>query len=153
MWTAPLQPFVLPVRLRRFEELYKSKVVSNPSASAVSAGAAERIRDELRVTIGVAKDALVTALRGPTVRFCEVPIPEGLPPVVGIYSGQLYHLIKSARPSTEIRSEEELKIPLMKAILGESNLRVLDYKGRKYYTAPLEAWSAALGITPTVTSV
>ena len=59
VWSAPHQPFVLPARIRSFEQLYKQHVVSDPAAARFggattaaqvtqsTAGAAQRLSQGL----------------------------------------------------------------------------------------------------------
>jgi uncharacterized protein len=151
MWTAPLQPFVLPVRLRSFQDLYGDRVNRSADAPAVKAEAAARIAREIQESLADTKRALLGALQAPTVKFVTLPIASATgDALVGIFSGQLYYLIKEAKRATDIQTEEELKIPLMTSILGESNLRIVEYGGRKYFAAPLRAWTSALGEAPQV---
>jgi hypothetical protein len=146
MWTAPLQPFVLPVRLRSFQELFEGSVKLSADAPAIKAGAAQSILHEIQESIADTKQSLLDALKAKNVKFVRIPAQSpGSEELVGIYSGQLFYLIQECKSDTDIQTEEELKHPLMTAILGESNLRVVDFKGKKYYAAPMKAWTDALG--------
>lgn len=149
MWSAPRQPFVLPVRVRNFSELYGKNVQKEGNVAHVrAAGAAEITADMAKAMEGITL-RLQNSLKGKNVRLVSIPI-EGKPgqELVGVYSGQLYHLIKDAKTPTDLQSEAELKRPLMSSILGESQLQIVIHNQKEYYAAPIEAWTTALGKRP-----
>jgi hypothetical protein len=66
-----------------------------------------------------------------------------------IYSGQLYRLIEKLKTPADAHKAEQLKKPLMSAILGEGNFHIIKHGERDYYCATRESWEAA-GIIPRI---
>jgi uncharacterized protein len=150
MWSAPLQPFVLPVRLRNFEELYKGSTVMSSTAPEVQAAAAAEVKHELHEAISVIADKMRAALRAKNVKFVALPPAKpGGEALTGVYGGQLFYLLQAAKPPNETRSEEELKLPVMSAILGEGNLQIVEHGEKRYFAATSDAWKAGIGLIPT----
>lgn len=149
MWSAPLQPFVLPVRVRSFEAIYREKVNLTSTAPAIDAAAANAVKHELLDALNVIAASLRPALKAKSVKWVDVPAKiEGGPPLLGIKAGQLYYLLKDAKPANETRSEEELKKPVLGVILGEGNFQLLKHEGSDYFCATAEVWKAGLGFAP-----
>ena len=61
----------------------------------------------------------------------------------GVYSGQLYHLIKEIKHPTDTTPEEQFKPILLNFILGEGILKVHHVKGKDYFCATEEQWTKA----------
>jgi len=148
MWSAPHQPFVLPVRVRDFGELYQGNVSKDPAAPAQKTRAEKIVRD-LAGSLNELSKSLLQLFLGQNVKFVKVPaaFPDGREGV-GVYSGQLYHLIKEAKTGSEIRTEEQLKRPLMSLLFGEGAWVLKEYAGRDYYCAAPEDWKRVLGSAP-----
>lgn len=147
MWSAPHQPFVLPVRVRDFKELYEKGISTDPGSKSLCDIRAQTILKAVSQAIERLRDGLTSALKGPGVKFVRVAnaLPNG-GEGVGIYSGQLYHLIKSLKTPADTQTEDQLKMPLMTAILGEGNVHVAEHiNGREYYCAGLSEWKRGLG--------
>ncbi|MDG6913598.1 MAG: ATP-binding protein, partial [Nitrososphaerota archaeon] len=154
MWSAPHQPFVLPVRIRLFEEGYRENIKTDPQAPAVGKTRAQTIREEVARTFEDTVGRLKEALRANNVKFVRLPpIQPGGKDLVGVWSSQLFHLVRTSKGPEDLRSENELKRPLMELVLGESNLHVLPLKGREYYAAELDVWEKVLDKTLVLSEV
>lgn len=145
MWSAPHQPFVLPVRVRSFEDLYRANVTRESGARSPERTLATEVVESLSGATTRLRDALLEQLAQPNVKWVRIPggLSDGSDGV-GVYSGQLYYAIKEIKTAADTQSEEQLKGELLTAILGEGVLQVADYKGREYYCAPLSQWETAL---------
>ena len=145
MWSAPHQPFVLPVRVRSFEDLYRANVTNDKDGApgqAPAVTAAQQVTAALAGAADRLKEALRQRLGGPKVKW--VRVPNGAT-TVGIYTGQLYYLIKEIKTPADTQSEEQLKGELLAGILGAGAVTVKEHGGKDYYCAPLEAWEKAIG--------
>ena len=94
MWSAPRQPFVLPVRIRDFEKLYKEHIVDNkdePEYPASSARSISRVYDE---KLKVLAEALRERLKAKRETLSTMNFNDG---DFGIYDGQLYFLVKEVK--------------------------------------------------------
>ncbi len=142
MWSAPKQPFVLPVRIQSFEGQYENEVkkdgldviYSNSPALEVK----KAIQEKLNKLADLLREKIISQKsRGLSTKLLEI---DGIE-YYGIYSGQLYHLIKDIKPSDELRTENQL-MPMLTNILLEDNLQILedDNDGRKYYAAEKRFW-------------
>jgi len=156
MWSAPHQPFVLPVRVRDFELLYKKHVVAAESGLAPTHETrAAKIRQQLSERVADLAEQLLGKLREGGVKYVRIPDAlafgvEG----VGVLSGQLYYLIQAMKPAAETQTEERLKRVLMNEIFGEGVAQVKKHSnGKEYYCASLAEWTRALGNQPKVTSL
>ncbi len=146
MWSAPHQPFVLPVRVRSFEDRYRAEVVADRNAEAVAAPRAEEVRAALGGALDRLANALRDRLRQPNVRWVRTPAVAA--DALGVYSGQLYHLIREIRQPSDTQSEDELKHVLLTRLLGEGALTVIEQDGRDYFGARVADWERALGVIP-----
>lgn len=153
MWSAPHQPFVLPVRVRDFKELYQKGINTDPGAQCLGDIRAQTILKAVSQALERLKNELASALKGSGVRFVRVPdaLPGGREGV-GVYSGQLYHLIRNLKTPADTQTEDQLKMPLMTAIFGEGNVHIADANGREYYCAALSEWERVLGKEPKLTN-
>lgn len=150
MWSAPHQPFVLPVRLRDFGEVYKGKICRDEQAQAIEdTGAGEVIQAESDAVADV-KNKLLEQLKERNTKYYRVPqaIPGG-EDGLGIYDGRLYYLIKKIKSPEDPRTENELKRPILTLLLGEGNLHIVEYKGKQYYCATPQNWERVIGRKPT----
>ncbi len=139
MWSAPHQPFVLPVRVRSFESIYGGNVNLDSKAEAISAPS-EKVNQKLAVRHTALSERLKGLLKGSNVRLVELAED-----VVGIYRGQLYHLIKEAKSADDYESENELMEPLLKAVLGVEKLNQKTHGKKEYFCARKAAWIQSLG--------
>ncbi|HVP77855.1 MAG TPA: DUF87 domain-containing protein [Thermodesulfobacteriota bacterium] len=140
MWSAPLQPFVLPVRVRSFEELYHANVKHDPATEPVKETPAQRIHKDVSNRLDDLAQKLRESLKTPGVKFCEIPKVG-----TGIYKGQLYHLIKEIKSLNDYESENQLMEPLLSKILGGVTPKLSSHNNREYYVAGKEDWERALG--------
>lgn len=148
MWCAPLQPFVLPVRIRNFEDLYRKEVRSESSAADNKAALVTTARQVVDEGLNRLRDKLLEALKQPNVKFVE--INHETQKLAGVLSGQLYYLIHDIMTPEDTQSVEQLKHVLMKAVLGESLVSTHKINGKDYFAAPVTRWTEVLGATPRV---
>jgi uncharacterized protein len=150
MWSAPLQPFVLPVRIRSFEQLYSTYVVPPGSrAKAVETmtqgiveAAATRLADRAKVV----REALAKG----NIKWVRVgKLPSGAE-AIGVKAGQVFFVVKELRQPEDTETDDALRDRLMSMIVGEADLHRLDYEGKPYYAATADAWKQALGMEPKV---
>jgi hypothetical protein len=148
MWSAPKQPFVLPVRIRNFEELYSKNVDKSPNKEIFENSAAIAIRKKAEARN---KD-LAESLREKISENKSIHLHSFDNDIQGIYDGLLYMLlkeIKSANKYTdEFRSEDELKLPILQLMLGcDVTIQRADYKEKgkvNFYCAPKNNWNKIL---------
>ncbi len=149
MWSAPHQPFVLPVRLRDFGEVYMGNICKEEQQTQVieDTGAQEVIQAASAAMADV-KNKLLEKLKERNTKYCRVPraMPSG-EDGIGVYGGQLYHLIKESKSPEDPRKEDELKRPILTLLLGEGNLHIAEYEGKPlpYYCATLQNWERVIG--------
>ncbi|MDX2282575.1 MAG: DUF87 domain-containing protein [Bacteroidia bacterium] len=153
MWSAPKQPFVLPVRVKSFESLYETGVETDPDALAFEDSPAVEIRRKAEEGLEKLAQFLLLQLKHESTILSAQSFPEG--DLVGIYYGQLFHLMKQvlAEPDfqDEIRPPDQLYEPILAKIFdcvvvqrtGEH-----PKKGRKaYYCVPASNWKRVMGST------
>ena len=153
MWSAPHQPFVLPVRVRNFESLYYLNVKSDPNEQATRDTQATEIVRSVGETQSRLVDKLKTQLLDPKVKFVRVPnaMPDGSEGI-GVASGQLYYLIKDIKEASDTTPEDALKELLLNMLLGEGAVHQarLETAGKDYFCASEDAWTKALGKEPDI---
>jgi hypothetical protein len=144
MWSAPHQPFVLPVRVRDFGALYQEGIVTDDYAKANGeATAVIGIAEHLRSTFDDLADALKDKLAtDPGVKF--VPVTVQGEEKIGIKSGQLYYLIHDLKDPSITQPEDSLKRPLLESILGEGSIDIHREGGTDYFCAKRELWETKL---------
>ena len=136
MWSAPHQPFVLPVRIRNFDEKHRRPEGAAPDAPEVSR------KQEIDAETSDADKSMAEALsahmreKGRAVKRVSVD------DLQGIKDGQLYHLIREIKPQGELRHENDLKMPLFRLLFPEAETREQD--GEVYFCAPKTAWEKVL---------
>jgi uncharacterized protein len=145
MWSAPHQPFVLPVRVRSFEEAYSPNVKKDSAAAQVTAPQAQQVQAALEGALDRLSQSLTQSLKQPNVRWVRIPqaLPGGVEGV-GIKTGQLYYLIKEIKTPSDTQSEEQLKRVLLDAILGEGVAVLKQHEGADYFCARQDQWETAL---------
>jgi hypothetical protein len=148
MWSAPHQPFVLPVRVRSFEELYNGNVKRDPAIKPEKELPAQRIQKEVSKRQDELAQKLTESLKASNVRFYDIPGTG-----VGIYKGQLYHLIRDIKAPNDYESENQLMEPLLSKILGPQAVKVTSHNNREYYYASKAEWDKALGLSIRITPV
>ncbi len=142
MWSAPHQPFVLPVRVRDFEELYRANVHSTPDETATSTKASDMGR-ELNNDFYQMQDELRNRLENPRqykIKFVNEPQFKGKK---GVYKGQLYHVIKAIKEKFPGNAyvtvpEDRLMLLLLNSLYGEDNvlLRKVGDAEKEYFWIP-----------------
>lgn len=148
MWSAPHQPFVLPVRVRSFEELYNGNVKLDPAIQPEKDIPAQRIQKEVSKRQDELAQKLKESLKGANVKFYDIP-GSG----VGIYRGQLFYLIKEIKAPNDYESENQLMEPLLSKILSEQAVKIASHNNRDYYCASKADWDKALGLSVRTTPV
>jgi threonyl-tRNA synthetase len=146
MWSAPHQPFVLPVRVRNFEGLYKGEVKTGASVNGQMPELVKEIQAAVSDSLARLKAALVEALKQTNVKYCLVTGEKG-ESLVGVASGQLFYLIKEIKTPEDMQSEEQLKHVLTKEILGEADWHEVKHDSKVYFAASQERWEKVLGIS------
>ena len=153
MWSAPHQPFVLPVRIRNFEELYGKNVKKEGNASAAAKTKAKEIVELVSQSEGRLAEALVKSLKQPNVKYVKIAnvFPDGVSGV-GVGSGQLYHLINEIKTTTDTTPVDELKVLLFNRIFGEGAYAVAKHAAtnKDYFCAREGDWTKVLGQAPTI---
>ncbi len=151
MWSAPHQPFVLPVRVRNFEALYKKEVKVDPQEGRLAGLRAQRLGQDLAGALDRLAEQLLAALKDPKIKYVRVPgaLPGGKDGV-GIYSGQLYYVIKEIKTEADTQPEDRLKKELLARILGGAAIHEVRHDGKDYFCVTPEDWKRALGFAPKV---
>ena len=147
MWSAPKQPFVLPVRIRSFEGLYSNYVNKKKDAPTFSKSAAIEIRKKAEAR----NKALAEALRT-KMKTGKLNLKEFEPDLQGIYEGQLYMILKDIKGmdvfKDEFRGENELKTVVLGLLLECPIIiqkgDIKDKPGVNFYCAPKINWEKAL---------
>lgn len=145
MWSAPEQPFVLPVRIRNFELLYNQNIINNKTEPKFQNSAAIKIMERYYDRLKKMADTLKTKIIENKSNLSMMKFKDNY---YGIYDGQLYELIKETKEffKEEYRSENELKSILLKHLLQcDIEIRRFEHPKKKkivdYHCAPTENWS------------
>jgi uncharacterized protein len=150
MWSAPKQPFVLPVRVRSFEELYRRNVNSDKKSGAVEGTLAEAITRTTAGALDRLAQALVPLLSDVKTKFIHIQVQGTTESLIGVKSSQLYYLIKEVKMPADTTPENNLKLPLLSHLLGQGVIQVhKDQQNTEYFCAPEAAWRNA-GIAPNI---
>ena len=149
MWSAPHQPFVLPVRLRDFGEIYGDKIKEDKGEPPVEDTGAKEVVKAASDAMAHIQDKLVEQLRDSKTKYWRMPSEAGGQELLGIKDGQLYYLIKNSKAPEDIQTEDELKRPLLTLLLGEGTLHIVEHGGKQYYCATSQDWERAIGMEPT----
>jgi hypothetical protein len=148
MWSAPWQPFVLPVRIRNFEKHFGKHVQKDKSAERIPDTLAQAVAQAAAGALERLAKGLVQKLNEPLTKFFRLPAAStGNREMIGVKSGQLYYLLKEIKTATDTTPEDALKMPLLNQILGEGKVMVAKYDGNEYFCAPEAHWRNA-GIVP-----
>jgi hypothetical protein len=152
MWSAPHQPFVLPVRVRNFETLYRKEVKSDSQESRLDGLRAQQLGQDLAGALDRLAEQLLAALKtDPKIKYVRLPaaLPGGKEGV-GIYSGQLFFVIKAIKTEVDTQPEDRLKKELLGKILGQAVLHEARHDGKDYFCAAIEDWERVLGFPPKI---
>jgi len=151
MWSAPHQPFVLPVRVRNFEALYRKEVKRDPEEHRLGGLRAQRLGQDLAGALDRLAQRLLEALKtDKKIRFVRLPGTPGGKDRVGINSGQLYYVIRDIRTEADTQHEDRLKRDLLCKILGEAIVNEVRHGGKEYFCATAEEWARVLGFPPPI---
>jgi len=134
--------------VRSFEELYNGNVKLDSAIQPEKDIPAQRIQKEVSKRQDELAQKLKESLKAPNVRFYDIPGTG-----VGIYRGQLYHLIREIKAPNDYESENQLMEPLLSKILGEQAVKIASHNNRDYYCASKADWDKTLGLTVRTTPV
>jgi hypothetical protein len=148
MWSAPKQPFVLPVRIRSFEELYGKNVNKTGNIDPFLKSVAFEIRKKSEERNAALADALKRKIKETNTLSTQEFEGE----IVGLYGGQLFIFLKQIKESEpfkdEHRSENELKTIILGIVLGCEITIIKARHGTKdnvdFFCAPKSYWSKIL---------
>ena len=152
MWSAPKQPFVLPVRIRSFEELYTNTVKKDKDAKPFEKSAAIEIRKKSEARNKELAEALKEKLKE-NERNNKLSIKKDFKnDMWGIYDGQLYMILKEIKQAEafndEYRTENELKRVILEELLKCEVIVQEALHGNKgnvkFYCAPKSNWEKFL---------
>jgi len=131
MWSAPKQPFVLPVRIRDFEKIYDKNIDKDKTKEPFSKSAAKVIKENSEARDKSLAEALFTKIKGK--KSIVKPLDND---ISGIYDGQLYYLFKEILETdmfkSEHRKEDELKLPVLKIMLNTDDVFIKKGEHEKY---------------------
>lgn len=150
MWSAPLQPFVLPVRIHNFEELYRNNVRTAVGEKPIQTVARE-ILDQTSEALKLLAKKLVPKLKEQAVKY--IRFQKGLSSGedgVGIGSGQLFYLINEIKTAADTTPADALKVLLLNLLFGEGVVEVIKHQqtGKEYFCASSGEWEKLLGKLP-----
>lgn len=141
MWSAPKQPFVLPVRIRNFENLYRGNIKTSEDEPLYEKSPAAEIKKRAEERYRKMKEDLSAKIRNVVKQRQKsfIKINDNL---CGLYRGHLYHLVAEIKPEGEILDENQLMPILMNLIFGEENVKVVQHPddGKEYYCADGKLW-------------
>jgi len=148
MWSAPEQPFVLPVRIRSFEEIYAKNVDKDKNKAPFLKSAAKVIRENFEARDKALAKALAEMIKenNPKLKHFDNDIR-------GIYGGQLFIFLKKVLETDafkgEHRKEDDLKLPILKIMLNTEDVSILKGDHEKngqvsYYCTDKTNWEKIL---------
>ena len=150
MWSAPHQPFVLPVRLQDFGEIYGNNIQKENDASRIENTGAQKVVKAQADAMSRIKDNFIEQLKDNGTKYCRIPSEiSGDEEKLGIYDGQLYYLIKNSKTPEDRQTENALKRSLLTELLGEEALHIQKHNGKLYFCATSEDWERVIGKKPT----
>ena len=147
MWSAPKQPFVLPVRIRSFEELYSKNINKDRNAAPFEKSAAKSIKEKaeernIELAVSLRKKIIENKSSLKLLSFDN--------DLQGIYEGQLYTYLKQILEEPaykdEYRKENDLKLPIIKMALNTDDVIIEKGKHEKkdgmvnYFCSKKENW-------------
>ena len=143
MWSAPnKQPFVLPVRIRKFCLPEGATLDAAEPERAAESGKADDQPDRKLDDNMEKMEASLRAAILKEQKIHRLGLTDFDGGLQGVKSGKLYHLIKDAKPDDEFRREDDLKTPLFERVFESVEFREKD--GVEYYCAPKTAWEKVL---------
>ena len=142
MWSAPKQPFVLPVKVRDFGEQYKGNV-DKPGKNTPRENVGKEARRKQEAADKELIGKLIAQIKRTPDKIKEFPEYK----LCGIKSGVLYYLIKDILPEGDTRRIDYLKNSLLEKMLDEK-IQLKPGEGDKpsdsYFCAPAAAWEKIL---------
>lgn len=147
MWSAPEQPFVLPVKIRSFEAIYGKNVKTDENTPVFDKSPAKSIKEKAEKRDKAFAEALKVKLKEGTTSWKDFPDN-----IRGIFGSQLYviisNLLKEPEFNDEFRKADQLKETILPYMLG-CDVTIQDgehpNKGMvKYHCAPKTNWDEAL---------
>jgi uncharacterized protein len=143
MWSAPKQPFVLPVRISDFEALYSKNKKDTLSEPPYAKSPAIEIKKKAEEALASFVGALSNKFQENKSKLSTKTFKSNS--IKGIYSGQLYvfinQILTESKEKTEFRNENQLKSILLSKLLGVDEVSIMSEGGREYYCAEIECWS------------
>lgn len=148
MWSAPKQPFVLPVRIRSFEEIYAQNVDKDKNKPFFSKSAAKVIKENSEARDKSMAEVLLTKIKS------KKSILKSLDnDMSGIYDGQLYYFFKEILETDMFKGEhrkiDELKLPILKIMFDTDDVYIIEGEHEKhgsvnYYCTHKNNWDKVL---------
>jgi uncharacterized protein len=154
MWSAPHQPFVLPVRVSSFEDLYKENVKLDSNEKTLEQVAAQDVKREVSESLNKLKESFLEVLKKDSYfdktknRTGRVGFRDKGNDLCGIKEGSLFYIIKSLKSYADTQSENQLRDILFGLIFGEGKYQKLGTGNDVYYCATKEQWEEVLGKLP-----
>jgi DNA helicase HerA-like ATPase len=149
MWSAPKQPFVLPVRIRSFEETYGKNVDKDRNKESFPKSAAIVIKENSETRDKFLAETLLVKIKEDRPKLKSFDND-----MLGIYDGQLYIFLKNILDTDAFKGEhrkiDELRLPLLKIILNTDNVSIIKGKHEKkkevvnYYCTHKANWDKIL---------
>ena len=142
MWSAPKQPFVLPVRIRSFEELYTPNIKVNSDEAAFPNSPATEIKRKAEESIATLVSALSEKFRKSKLALQTFDNEK----LKGIKDGQLYYIIdeilKGTEEKLEFRDANHLKVPLLAKLLQVEmdEITTRSHDGKEYLCCSNDKW-------------
>lgn len=144
MWSAPKQPFVLPVRIRDFETTYKGNIIYNKTEPSYPNSPALKVMKKYEERTQKLANALKETINEKRQTLSTHSFDGDY---FGIYGKQLFVFIQDIKKQypEELRSENELKAVLLKKLLEcEIEIKKATHpktqKEEDYYCAPKVNW-------------
>ena len=156
MWSAPHQPFVLPVRVSSFEDIYKENVKLDSSEKALEKVAEQDVKQAVSESLNELKILFLEVLKEGSYQNkmknekSHIKWEEKEDGLIGIKTGALFYLIKNIKPDSVTKDENQLKDILFNLVFGENNYQKLGEGNETYYCATEEQWEKVLGKLPVI---
>jgi len=148
MWSAPKQPFVLPVRIRNFEELYGDQIKRYEQEPEFANSPAIEIRERVTQEFNSLANTLKTTLQGKTLNthtFQEKV--DGIDIVLkGLFSNQLFRIIEEMIESLDtvtFYNANQLKHILFARVfeIDIDDIKLLKNENHDYMCCKIEQWT------------
>jgi hypothetical protein len=137
--------------VRSFEALYGSEVKAGRDEPRLGGLRAQSILEELAGALERMTGELLKRLQEDRkIKYHHIPGGLGDGDGIGIYSGQLFHVIREIKTEADTQQEEQLKRDLLGRILGDASLHLARHNGRDYFCASVADWERVLGFRPEV---